>query len=83
MLKTERDDLTISYENLSAEKDSLQRKVTKLETEKATTEEREKQYQMQVAALEGFVECFKCFAMDQLNVNYFVFSLFPLTMRSF
>ena len=29
------------------------------------------------------MECFKCFAMDQLNVNYFVFSLFSLIVRSF
>ena len=52
MLKTERDDLWVSYENLSVEKDRLQSKVVELETMQATTEEREKQYQMQVAALE-------------------------------
>ena len=43
MLKTERDDLQVSYENLSAKKDQLQSKVVELEIEKATTEEREKQ----------------------------------------
>ena len=46
MLKTERDDLQVSYENLSAEKDRLQSKVTELEIEKVTTREREKQYRM-------------------------------------
>ena len=46
MLKTKRDDLCVSYENLSVEKDQLQSKVVELETEKATTGEREKQYKM-------------------------------------
>ena len=52
MLKTERDDIQVSYENISAEKDRLQSKVAELEMEKDTTKEKEKQYQMQVAALE-------------------------------
>ena len=52
MLKTERDDIQVSYDNLSVENNMLQSKVVELEREKATTEEREKQYQMQVAALE-------------------------------
>ena len=52
MLKIERDDLWVSYENLSAEQDRLQINVAELEIEKATTEEREKQYRMQVATLE-------------------------------
>ena len=39
--------------------------------------------ELQVFVGESLVECFKFFAMDQLNVNYFVFSLCPLTMRSF
>ena len=43
----------MSYETLSAEKTQLQNKVIELELEKAATEEREKQYQMQVAILEG------------------------------
>ena len=52
MLKTEKDDLQVSYENLSTEKDRLQSEVAELETKKHTTEEREKQYQIQVVALE-------------------------------
>ena len=52
MLKTEKDDLQVSYENLSAEKDQLQSKIVELETKKASTGEREKQYQIQVATLE-------------------------------
>ena len=52
MLKTEKDDLHISYETLSAKKDRLQSKIAELEIEKATTKEREKQYQMQVPILE-------------------------------
>ena len=47
MLKTARDDLQVSYENLSVEKNRLQRRVTKLEMKKDTTEEKEKQYQIQ------------------------------------
>ena len=46
MLKTEKNDLKVSYENLSAEKDQLQCKIAELEIEKATTEERENQYQI-------------------------------------
>ena len=42
----------MSYETLSAEKYQLQSRIAKLETEKAATEEREKQYQIQVADLE-------------------------------
>ena len=53
MLKSDKNDLQVSYETLSAEKVQLQNKVIKLESEKASTEEREKQYQMQVAVLEG------------------------------
>ena len=52
MLKFEKNNLQVSYENMSAENDQLQNKVAESETEKATTEEREKKYQMQVAALE-------------------------------
>ena len=52
MLKIEKYDLQISYENMSAEKDQLQNKVAEFETEKATTKEREKQYQIQVVVLE-------------------------------
>ena len=37
---------------LSVEKNQLQNKVIELESEKATTEEREKQYQIQVVVLE-------------------------------
>ena len=43
----------MSYETLSAEKTQLQNRVMELESEKAATEEKEKQYQMQVAVLEG------------------------------
>ena len=53
MLKSEKTDLQVSYETLSAEKVQLQNKVIELESEKDSTEEREKQYQMQVAVLEG------------------------------
>ena len=52
MLRTERDDIQLSYGNLSAEKNRLESRVTELEMEKATTEEKEKQYQMQVVSLE-------------------------------
>ena len=52
-MKTEKNDLKMSYENLSAEKVQLQNKVIELESENAVTEEKEKQYQMQVAVLEG------------------------------
>ena len=52
MLKTERDHHQVSYENLSVEKNRLQRKVAELEIEKATTKKKEKQYQIKVAALE-------------------------------
>ena len=51
-MNTKKDDLQVSYETLSEEKDQLQSIITRLEAEKATTEEREKQYQIQVAALE-------------------------------
>ena len=53
VLKFEKDNLQVSYETLSAEKFQLQKRVIELESEKATTEEKEKQYQMQVAVLEG------------------------------
>ena len=53
MLKTEKNDLQVSYETLSAEKVQLQNKVIELESKKATTEEREKQYKMQVSVLDG------------------------------
>ena len=39
--------------------------------------------ELQVSVGESLVECFKCFAMDQLNVDYFIFSLCPLTVRLF
>ena len=41
MLKIEKNDLKVSYETLSAEKDQLQRKIAELEAQKATVEERE------------------------------------------
>ena len=41
------------YETLSAEKTQLQNRVMELESKKAATEEKEKQYQMQLAVLEG------------------------------
>ena len=44
MLKTEKDDLQLSYGNLIAEKNRLDSKITELEMEKDTTEEKEKQY---------------------------------------
>ena len=44
MLKTENNDLKVSYEALNAEKDQLQRKMIELEAQKVTIEEREKQY---------------------------------------
>ena len=46
MLKSKKDNLQVSYENMSAEKDQLQNKAAEFETEKATTEEREKQCQI-------------------------------------
>ena len=46
MLRTGRDDLQLSYGNLSAEKNKLESRVTELEMEKATIEEKEKQYHM-------------------------------------
>ena len=53
MLKTDKNDLKVSYETLSAEKDQLQSKIAKLEAQKATIEERENQYQVQIASFEG------------------------------
>ena len=53
MLKSEKTDLHVCYETLSAEKIQLQNKVIELESRKAATEEREKQYQMEVLVLEG------------------------------
>ena len=52
MLKTEKYDLQVSYETLSAEKNQLQSRIAELEEERATTEEREKEYQVQVVAWE-------------------------------
>ena len=52
MLRNEKDDLQLSDGNLSAKMNKLESMVTELEMEKATTKEKEKQYQMQVAALE-------------------------------
>ena len=46
VLKTEKNDLKVSYEALHAEKDQLQSKVVELEAQRATIEEREKQYQL-------------------------------------
>ena len=46
MLKTEKNDLKVSHETLSAEKDQLQSKIDELEAHKATIEDREKQYQV-------------------------------------
>ena len=40
MLKTKWDYLQVSFENLSEDKNMLQRKVTELEMDKATTEEK-------------------------------------------
>ena len=42
MLKTKKNDLKVSYETLSAEKDQLQSKIAELEAQKATIEEGEK-----------------------------------------
>ena len=53
VLKSKKDNLEVSYETLSAEKTQLQNMVIELKSEKAATEEKEKQYQMQVAVLEG------------------------------
>ena len=50
MLKTDKNDLKVSYETLSAETDQLQSKIDDLEAQKATIEEREKQLQVQVAS---------------------------------
>ena len=52
-MKYEKDNLQVSYETLSAKKTQLQKRVIELESEKATTEERQKQYQMKVVVLEG------------------------------
>ena len=40
MLRTEKEDIQVSYETLSAEKNRLQSKVAELEMEKATMEEK-------------------------------------------
>ena len=53
MLKTKNNDLKVSYEALNAEKDQLQSKMVELEAQKFTTEESEKQYQVQVAGFDG------------------------------
>ena len=53
MLRTERTNLQVSYETLSSEKVQLQNKVIELESEKVATEERGKQCQMHIVALEG------------------------------
>ena len=55
MLKTENNVLKVSYEALNAEKDQLERKMVKFEAQKVTTEERKKQYQVQVAGFEGHI----------------------------
>ena len=52
MLKSKKDNLQVSYETLSVEKNQLQRNIVKSEEERDTIEEREKQYQVQVATLE-------------------------------
>ena len=52
-LKTENNDLKVSYETLSAEKNQLQSNVVELEAQRATIEEREKQDHVQVASFEG------------------------------
>ena len=52
MLKTKNNDLKVSYEALSVEKDQLQSKIVELEAHKVTTEERERQYQVQVAGFD-------------------------------
>ena len=44
--KSEKDDIQVSYETLSVEKDHLQSRIVELETKKAATKEREKQYQI-------------------------------------
>ena len=44
-LKTKKDNLQLSCGNLNKEKNKLESKVTELEIEKATAEEKEKQYQ--------------------------------------
>ena len=53
MLKTKNNDLKVLYEALSAKKDQLQSKIVELKAQKATTEEREKQFQVQVESFEG------------------------------
>ena len=53
MLKTEKNDLQVSYETLGPEKVQLQNRVIEIELEKDATEEKEKQYQMHVGVLEG------------------------------
>ena len=55
MLKTEKNYLKVSYETLSTEKDQPQSNIVELEAHKATIEEREKQYQVQVASFEGHI----------------------------
>ena len=50
MLKTEKDDLQLSYGNLSVGKNKLESRVAELEMEKATIEEKEKQTTEQVDA---------------------------------
>ena len=54
-MKTENNDLKVSYETLSAEKDQLQSKGVELEAQRATIEEREKQYQVHATSFEGHI----------------------------
>ena len=51
-LKTGNDNLQLSCGNLNEEKNKLERKFTELEIEKTIAEEKEKQYQTQIEALE-------------------------------
>ena len=46
MLKTEKNDLQMSYETLGVEKVHFQNRVIELESEKAAAENKEKQYQL-------------------------------------
>ena len=53
ILEEERDNLNLSNDNLSKEKGDLENKVVELELQKATAEQKEKQYETQVVALEA------------------------------
>ena len=52
-LRTERDGLKTTNENIHAERDQLQSKVGEWETQRATMEETEKQFQVQATYFKG------------------------------